>query len=113
MPKKYRMTGPGVVHDRKVRTGVIEIALDVSPDAFITEARIRKEPLTLRVQAEGIDPIEISVAPKQWLLKLKDAAVPAARLAELEELITEERNVQVTIEYKPGQENLPGMEGTG
>ena len=108
MAKKYRMTGPAIIHDRTVRTGVLQIALDVSPDAFITEARSREERLTVRIAAEGVAPIEVRVAPHQWLLKLKSAAVPPKRLADLETLITEEREVQVTIEYVPQQEDLPG-----
>jgi len=110
MAKKHRMTGPGVVHDRKVRTGTLEIALDVSPNGFVTEARSRKERLILRLAADDMEPIEIQVAPHQWLLKLKDAAIEPGRLADLERLITEEVGVQVTIEYTPKQDNFPGIE---
>ncbi|HUU94046.1 MAG TPA: hypothetical protein VM238_22875 [Phycisphaerae bacterium] len=39
--------------------------------------------------------------------------VKADRLADLEELITEEKDTQVTIEYTPQQEDLPGIEGNG
>lgn len=110
----YRMTGPGRVLDRSVKKGKLTVEVDASPDGFITECRRDNGRLTLKIAAAktGIDPIQIILEPKTWCLKFEDASIPKDRLADLEFLITEEADVQITLEYTP-EPKLTGDAGLG
>jgi hypothetical protein len=93
MKIKAKMTGPGLVVDRSAKHGKINIAIDPSPEGFISEARRENARLKiLLIPGDGTtDPI----------------AIPAGRLADVEALITEEKNVHVVLEYVPSQASLP------
>jgi hypothetical protein len=109
MKIKAKMTGPGLVVDRSAKHGKINIAIDPSPEGFISEARRENARLKiLLIPGDGTtDPIEISAIPKSLMLKCEAAAIPAGRLADVEALITEEKNVHVVLEYVPSQASLP------
>lgn len=109
MAKQQRMTGPGVILDRSAKHGTIKIAFDPSPNGFVGDARREKGRLAIRIEAEGQDSIEISAPVKEWVFQLKDAQIPAERLADLEALITDETSVHVSVEYTP-EPKLPGLE---
>lgn len=98
---KHRMTGPGRVVDRSVKKSKLTIEFDPSPDGFLTECRCDNGRLTLTIAAPetGIEPICVLLEPKAWQLKCEKAAIPKDRLADVEFLITEESDVQVTLEY--------------
>lgn len=112
---KHRMTGPGRVLDRSVKKGKLTVEVDVSPDGFITECRRDNGRLKLRIAAgkTGIDPIEIMLEPKTWCLKFEDASIPKDRLADLEFLITEEADAQITLEYTPEAKLTDGPDDGG
>jgi len=110
MGKKHKITGPGRVVDRSAKNGKVVITFDPSPGEMVTEARKDKGRLVVTVRPADGEPIQISASPKAWQLKLEDAAIPKERLADFEGLITEEEDVQVSIEYTP-DEKLPGMDG--
>lgn len=100
---KHRMTGPGHVVDRSAKKSKLTVEFDPSPNGFVTECRKDKGRLTLVIAAgkTGIEPIQVLLEPKAWLFKFEEAAVPKDRLADLEFLITEEMDVQATLEYTP------------
>ncbi len=98
----HRMTGPGRVLDRSVKKGKLVISVDVSPNGFISKCREDKGRLKLVISGAAVSsPIEILVEPHAWKMLFEAAAVPKARLADLERLITEESDVQLTLEYTP------------
>ena len=100
---KHRMTGPGLVVDRSAKKSKLIVAFDPSPDGFVAECRKDKGRLTLTIAAPsaGIEPIVCQVDPRAWQFKFEEAAIPKDRLADVEFLITEETDVQVTLEYTP------------
>lgn len=100
---KHRMTGPGVVFDRSAKKSKLVVGFDPSPNGFVGECRRDRGRLTLTLAAPetGIDPIQCAVEPHAWKFLFENAAIPKDRLADLEFLITEESDIQVTIEYTP------------
>ncbi len=111
MKAKARMAGPGLVVDRTAKHGKINIAIDPSPEGFLSEARRENGRVKiLLMPGDGAtEPIEISAMPKSLMLKCEAAMIPPHRLADLETLITEQTDVHVVLEYTPHQEALPFM----
>lgn len=112
MAQAARIAGPGLIINRHAKNGKIEMAVDPSPDGFITACRRENARLkVLIVPGNGaIEPIEIKVKPKALVFKFESAEIPRERLADLEALITEEQDVHVVIEYTPQKPELPFSE---
>ncbi len=109
MSKKMVMTGPGRVVNRTAKRGRIDLAVDPSPAAFLSDAQQQKERIKVLVIPgdRNTDPIEICTRPKSFVLRCEGAQIPPSRLADLEALITEEKDVHVVLEYVPKQDQLP------
>jgi hypothetical protein len=108
MAVTHSITGPGRIVNRHAKRGRIEIAIDPSPDGFLTQARTEKARLkVVIIPGTGeIEPIEISVHPKALVFKFESAMIPSDRLADLEALITEEQDVHLVMSYTPTQKSL-------
>lgn len=100
--KRWKLTGPGCLKDRKVHKGVIDLVFDPSPDGFISQSRKDKSRLTiLIIPGDGeIAPIEIVASSQTWKMRLADACIPKDRLADLDGLVETNEDVQVVIHYE-------------
>ena len=102
MAKRLCMTGPGRVLDRAAKKGKLKLYVDVSPLEMWGKAASEHGRLEIQIKTAGMkEPITVTADPKSWCLLLEDAAIPRTRLAELEQLITDETDVAITVAYTP------------
>ena len=104
----------GLVTNRSPKKGGVTLAIDFSPEEFLSRSRGEKEWIGLTlvpVGCGGVVPFEMTAKFKRCVLQLEAVKVPTGRLEDLELLMCEGVTVAVKIDRPaPG---LPFDEAAG
>ena len=91
--RKLKFHCPGLVDDRKVKTGTIKLTIDPSPEAFLLKSKAREKPVAMLLVPDeanpGVKPIPLFGMVKGCTVEFEDVTIPDDRLADLEFLIRE------------------------
>ncbi len=107
MARRKQIAGDGNVLDYKMKGEQIVLALDASPDNFLTRCKNHELPVRVHITGgEDVEDVEFSGEIKAFKIELKEATIPAERLGDLRFLIQTKAEVHIRIIAPPEEGKL-------
>jgi hypothetical protein len=114
MAKRKQIAGDGEVLDYKMKGEQVALALDASPDSFLTRCKNHELPVHLHITGgEDVEDVEFSAEIKGFKIELKEATIAAERLGDLRFLVQTKAEVHIRIIAPPEENKLFQDEADG